>query len=45
VLFRFDPAEAEIWDAQSSLLASVKSMFGVDPAAESEAEKHATVPL
>lgn len=45
VLFRFDPAEAEIWDAQSSLLASVKSLFGADPSTESEADRHAKVTL
>jgi general stress protein 26 len=45
VLFRFDPSQAEIWDAESSLLASVKALFGEDPSEKSEAEKHATVSL
>lgn len=45
VLMRFDAAEAEIWEAGSGLLASVKSMFGGDPATEHERENHRSVPL
>lgn len=45
VLFRFDPVEAEIWDAETSLIASVKALFGADPSAEHERDRHATVTL
>lgn len=45
VLFRFDPAEAEIWQAESGILASVKALFGADPDQEAEANKHASVAL
>ncbi|MFQ8431821.1 pyridoxamine 5'-phosphate oxidase family protein [Amaricoccus sp. W119] len=45
VLLRFDTVEAEIWEAGSGLLASVKSMFGADPASDHERESHRTVPL
>ena len=44
-LLRFDPAEAEIWEAESGLLASVKALFGADPSADHERDKHASVTL
>lgn len=44
-LLRFDPAEAEIWQAETGLLASVKALFGGDPSAEHERDKHASVSL
>ena len=31
VLLRFDPAGAEIWENGSSLMAGIKSLFGIDP--------------
>jgi general stress protein 26 len=30
-LMRFDPAGAEIWENGSSLVAGIKSLFGIDP--------------
>lgn len=43
ILLRFEPAEAEIWEGESGLLASVKSLFGGDPAEDHERDKHASV--
>lgn len=31
VLLRFDPAEAEIWENGSSLMAGIRTLFGADP--------------
>ncbi len=44
VLLRFDPEHAEIWLNESSLLAGVKMLFGVDPKKE-YADKVADVDL
>lgn len=44
VLLRLDPKDAEIWLNESSLLAGVKLLFGLDPKKE-YADNVATVPL
>lgn len=43
-LLRFDPAEAEIWLNESSMLAGIKMMMGIDPKKEYK-DKVAHVPL
>ncbi|HUD41026.1 MAG TPA: pyridoxamine 5'-phosphate oxidase family protein [Dokdonella sp.] len=44
VLLRFDPERAEVWLNESSLLAGVKLLFGVDPKRDAQ-DKVATVDL
>ncbi len=44
-LLRFDPMEAEIWEADAGLVASAKAQFGADPSAEQMRGDHATVAL
>jgi general stress protein 26 len=38
-LLRFDPAEAEIWEDASTLVAGVKSLLGQDPGEDAEDHK------
>jgi len=44
VLLRFDPAHAQVWLNENSLLAGVKMLFGVDPKKD-YADKVGEVPL